>query len=208
MHRHDAGVHAVDVLGHRKLHKLSFSPASAGSDCYGPQALPILAALPTRDDTSFYAVRDVPHGTIEQTTYKGYCWQRQAYACLLAAGNQTGTATYPLLYLNHGGGEDDSRWSATEKNGGHTQVILDNLIAAKLAKPMIVVMPNTRGWLLLKLPSYLSRMHAHENTSSAFCRMWRRTIGREPIVIRAPCRSLDGGFRRTEYGYSQSRQVQ
>ncbi len=36
----------------------------------GPQPLPILPALPTRDDVSFYSVRDVPHGTVEQTTYQ------------------------------------------------------------------------------------------------------------------------------------------
>jgi enterochelin esterase-like enzyme len=54
-------------------------------------------------------------------------------------------ARYPVLYLNHGGGEDDSLWTALPpKGGGRTQNILDNLIAAKKAKPMIVAMPNTR----------------------------------------------------------------
>jgi enterochelin esterase family protein len=45
------------------------------------------------------------------------------------------------LYLNHGGGDDDAKWSST----GSAPLILDNLIAAGKAKPMIVVMPNTRG---------------------------------------------------------------
>ena len=51
-----------------------------------------------------------------------------------------------MLYLNHGGGDDDSKWTNTDpKNGGHAQSILDNLIATGKAKPMIIVMPNTRG---------------------------------------------------------------
>jgi enterochelin esterase-like enzyme len=49
------------------------------------------------------------------------------------------------LYLNHGGGDDDAKWTSTDpKSGGNTQSIMDNLIAAGKAKPMIVVMPNTR----------------------------------------------------------------
>ena len=55
-------------------------------------------------------------------------------------------AKYPVLYLNHGGGDDDAKWTSTgSRDGGHAQFILDNLIAAGKAKPMIVVMPNTRG---------------------------------------------------------------
>lgn len=118
----------------------------------GAQALPILAALPARDDTSFYAVRDVPHGTVEQSTYKDLAGNDKRMHVYLPPGYQDGTSTYPVLYLNHGGGDDDSRWSATDKNGGHAHVILDNLIAAKLAKPMIVVMPSTRGLASFKSP--------------------------------------------------------
>ena len=46
--------------------------------------------------------------------------------------------TYPVLYLLHGGGDEDSGWSTIGRAG----FILDNLIAAEKAKPMIVVMPN------------------------------------------------------------------
>ena len=45
---------------------------------------------------------------------------------------------YPVLYLLHGGGEDERGW-ATQ---GKTDLILDNLIAEKKAKPMLVVMPD------------------------------------------------------------------
>jgi enterochelin esterase family protein len=49
-----------------------------------------------------------------------------------------GTAKYPVLYLVHGAGDSEEAWSRT----GHANLILDNLIAAGKAKPMIVVMPN------------------------------------------------------------------
>ena len=118
----------------------------------GPLPLPILAALPTRDDASFYAVREVPHGTVEQANYKDVAGNSKRMHVYLPPGYQEGAATYPVLYLNHGGGDDDSRWSATDKNGGHASVVLDNLIAAKLAKAMIVVMPNTRGLAAFESP--------------------------------------------------------
>src|SRR3712207_4491036 len=46
-------------------------------------------------------------------------------------------ASYPVLYLVHGAGDNDDSWSTV----GHTNYILDNLIAAGTARPMIVVMP-------------------------------------------------------------------
>ena len=45
---------------------------------------------------------------------------------------------YPVLYILHGGGEDERGW-ATQ---GKTDLILDNLIAAGKAKPMLIVMPD------------------------------------------------------------------
>ena len=53
-------------------------------------------------------------------------------------GYESGTRKYPVLYLLHGGGDEDSGWSTIGRAG----FILDNLIAAKKAVPMIVVMPN------------------------------------------------------------------
>jgi enterochelin esterase family protein len=53
-------------------------------------------------------------------------------------GYDSSKAKYPVFYLLHGGGDEDSGWSTIGRAG----FILDNLIAAKKAKPMIVVMPN------------------------------------------------------------------
>lgn len=114
----------------------------------GPTPLPILPALPAADDASFYANRpDVPHGKVEQATYKNQAGQdKRMHVYLPPDYDKSFDQRYPVLYLNHGGGDDDAKWTSTDpRNGGHAQFILDNLIAAAKAKPMIVVMPNTRG---------------------------------------------------------------
>lgn len=109
--------------------------------------LPILPALPTYADTSFFAKTDVPHGKVEQVSYKNYAGQdKRMHVYLPPDYEKNASARYPVLYLNHGGGDDDSKWSSADpKNGGNAANILDNLIAAGKAKPMIVVMPSTKG---------------------------------------------------------------
>lgn len=113
----------------------------------GPCPLPILPALPAYDDTSFYAVRDVPLGKVEQVTYRNFAGRdKRMHIYLPPDYDKNADARYPVLYLNHGGGDDDSKWTNTDpRNGGHAQFILDNLIADGKAKPAILVMPNTRG---------------------------------------------------------------
>lgn len=113
----------------------------------GPVPIPILPALAEARDTSFYARADVPHGKVEQATYRNHAGKdRRMHVYLPPDYEKNTNARYPVLYLNHGGGDDDSRWTSTgSRNGGHAQFILDNLIAAGKATPMIVVMPNTRG---------------------------------------------------------------
>lgn len=108
--------------------------------------LPTLAALPGIKDGAFYARRDVPHGVIEQATYKNFAGEEKRVHVYLPPGYDPKAETrYPVLYLNHGGGDDDSKWSLeNERGGGYAGLILDNLIAEKRAKPMIIVMPNTR----------------------------------------------------------------
>ena len=113
----------------------------------GPVPLPILPALPAYTDTAFYSRSDVPHGKVEQPTYKNYTGaDKRMHVYLPPDYEKSADARYPVLYLNHGGGDDDSRWSLEDaRRGGSAQLILDNLIAAGKAKPMIVVMPNTSG---------------------------------------------------------------
>ena len=112
----------------------------------GPCPLPTLPALPSLTDKTFYEVREVPHGKVEPVNYKNYAGADKRMHIYLPPGYEKNEATrYPVLYLNHGGGDDDSKWSNTEANGGHAPTILDNLIAEGKARPMIIVMPSTRG---------------------------------------------------------------
>ena len=106
-------------------------------------AIPILPALAAPDDTSFHAERDVPHGTVAIVRYPlASGGDKQMHVYTPPGYDPADTDTrYPVLYLNHGGGENDTHWTAS----GHAQLILDNLIADGLARPMIIVMPNTGG---------------------------------------------------------------
>lgn len=102
--------------------------------------VPILPALPAANDTAFYATNAVPHGRVEVVEYKTSGSTNKHMHVYVPPGYDTDTGQrYPVLYLNHGGGENDSHWTVK----GFTHCILDNLIAAGKARPMIVAMPNT-----------------------------------------------------------------
>ena len=122
-------------------------PPNSGIYSVPPPARPvaILPALPAPDDTSFYAARDGPHGRVEIVHYKTSAGLEKPLHVYLPPGYDAGgKVRYPVLYLNHGGGENDGHWTATNpKSGGFAHLILDNLIAAGKARPMIIVMPNT-----------------------------------------------------------------
>ena len=109
--------------------------------------VPILPALPAPHDTSFYASNDVPHGRIEIVHYQTSAGVvKQMHVYLPPGYDSNAGKQYPVLYLNHGGGENDSHWTAANPHsGGFANLILDNLIAAGKARPMIIAMPNTGG---------------------------------------------------------------
>ncbi len=92
----------------------------------------------------FYALKNVPHGSIRIERYlsKTTNTWREAYI-YTPPGYDQSADKYPVLYLLHGGGEDQRGWPTQ----GRTNLILDNLIAASRAKPMLVVMldGNTGG---------------------------------------------------------------
>lgn len=81
---------------------------------------------------------DVPHGAVASITYKSTAAGKNRRAHVYTPpGYETSTDKYPVLYLLHGAGDCDHSWTSV----GRANDILDNLIAAKKAKPMIVVMP-------------------------------------------------------------------
>jgi enterochelin esterase-like enzyme len=82
--------------------------------------------------------KDIPHGMVSDVEYwsKSLGVKRRAKV-YLPPGYLASSRSYPVLYLVHGAGDSDDSWTGT----GHAHYILDNLIAAGKAKPMIVVMP-------------------------------------------------------------------
>jgi enterochelin esterase-like enzyme len=93
--------------------------------------------VPFKGD-DYYTIKNVPHGDIRIVRYYSNVtstW-RTFYMYTPAGYNQNTNEKYPVLYILHGGGEDQRGW-ATQ---GKTDLILDNLVAEKKAVPMIVVM--------------------------------------------------------------------
>ena len=89
-----------------------------------------------------YDMQAVPHGTVHENWYQSKSlnvWRR--VDIYTPPGYEAGKAMYPVLYLLHGSGDTERGWVAI----GRANLILDNLIAAGKAKPMIVVMPYGRA---------------------------------------------------------------
>ena len=88
--------------------------------------------------SDYYSIKNVPHGQVREVWYESNVtgsW-RHALVYLPPGYDSQPGARYPVLYLQHGGGEDETGWIRQ----GRANFILDNLIAARRCKPMIVVM--------------------------------------------------------------------
>jgi enterochelin esterase-like enzyme len=91
-------------------------------------------------DQDFYSLKNVPHGDIRSKTYfsKVTGTWRNINIYAPPGYDKDINRSFPVLYIQHGGGEDESGWAAQ----GKTNIILDNLIAEGKAVPMLVVIPN------------------------------------------------------------------
>jgi enterochelin esterase-like enzyme len=92
-------------------------------------------------DQDFYALKNVPHGNVQQILFNSPSTntQRRAFVYTPPGYDKDKSTRYPVLYLQHGWGEDETAWT----NQGHANLIMDNLIAEGKAKPFIIV--NTYG---------------------------------------------------------------
>jgi len=109
----------------------------ASDTFYGMGRMASGIEIPSRSG-GFYALRDVPHGDVRVRRYFSAVtnsW-RQAYIYAPPGYEASPAQKYPVLYLLHGGGEDETGWAKQ----GKTDLILDNLLADKKAKPMLIVM--------------------------------------------------------------------
>ena len=91
-------------------------------------------------DEDFYTLKNVPHGETSEVYYYSSVTGsvRHCYIYTPAEYKKNNNKKYPVLYLQHGGGEDEHGWAQQ----GRTGIILDNLIAEGKAVPFIVVMDN------------------------------------------------------------------
>jgi enterochelin esterase family protein len=95
-------------------------------------------SLVTVPGSEIFDLKNVPHGALASVSY--YSTTLNGFRRMhvyTPPGYETSTTKYPVFYLLHGAGDSDESWSSV----GRANVILDNLIAAKKARPMIVVMP-------------------------------------------------------------------
>jgi len=91
-------------------------------------------------DQEIYALKNVPHGQVRELHYYSEVndTMRRCFVYTPPGYDQDTTTRYPVLYLQHGGGEDETGWSSQ----GHANLIMDNLIAEGKARPFIIVMDN------------------------------------------------------------------
>lgn len=88
-------------------------------------------------DSDFYALRDVPHGNVQQVLFHSPSTDTERRAFVYTPP-QYGKSDkkYPVLYLQHGWGEDETAWTSQ----GHANLIMDNMIADGVIEPFIIVM--------------------------------------------------------------------
>jgi enterochelin esterase-like enzyme len=95
--------------------------------------------IPEAADVDYYLPKDVPHGQVSQRWYYSKVTEKWRRCYVYTPPDyDAGKTRYPVLYLLHGWGENEQGWHTQ----GYADLILDNLIAAKKAKPMIIVMDN------------------------------------------------------------------
>ncbi len=95
--------------------------------------------IPAKDQ-DFYALKNVPHGQVRELIYfsKSNNNNRRCFVYTPPGYDKDSQKHFPVLYLQHGGGEDETGWSRQ----GRANFIMDNLIAEGKAKPIIIVMDN------------------------------------------------------------------
>lgn len=117
----------------------------ASESFYGCSMMTSGVEIPYPEGNVRFYMADVPHGDIRMKRYFSKTandWRRMFVYC--PPGYDASGKSYPVLYLQHGGGEDERGWSQQ----GRTDIIMDNLIAQGKATPMIIVMTdgNTRDF--------------------------------------------------------------
>jgi enterochelin esterase family protein len=124
--------YALDVNGIRMNDPSSHTYFGTGKDTSGVEV--------PENGVDYSLAKNVPHGDVRIRSYHSKItgqWRR-CFVYTPPDYEANGSARYPVLYLQHGSGEDETGWIFQ----GHANLILDNLIAEKHAVPMMIVMDN------------------------------------------------------------------
>jgi enterochelin esterase family protein len=123
------------------------------------------------EEMVFAETQPVPHGDIRIVWYDSVTLNRARRMHIYTPpGYDRGRAEYPVLYLIHGGGDDDAAWPTIGRAG----FIMDNLLAAGQVTPMIIVMPNGK----IDLPGFTFFLSEEERKSPAAVQQRIETIAR------------------------------
>lgn len=104
---------------------------------YGASRWGSAVEIPAKD-RDFYALKNVPHGQLREINYfaRSAGTNRHAFVYTPPDYDKDTTTRYPVLYLQHGAGEDETGWGRQ----GYAGLIMDNLIATGKARPFIIAM--------------------------------------------------------------------
>ncbi|MBN1782763.1 esterase [bacterium] len=150
MTRLESGVWEI-VLGpvkpgaYRYLFIVDGVPVTDPKNTKTSESLMNIWSLVTIPGDAFMDTKEGPYGAVSEITYYSASLRRfRRMHVYTPLGYEAGQDKYPVLYLLHGASDSDDSWTTVGRAG----FILDNLIAAKQAVPMIVVMPagHTRPW--------------------------------------------------------------
>ena len=110
-----------------------------GSETFYSNGIKTAVEVPSPGE-DYYDLKGVPHGHVLQHVFYSRVTQswRRMFVYLPPGHDANQRLRYPVLYLQHGAGEDETEWT----HAGRAQFILDNLIAARKAVPMLIVMNN------------------------------------------------------------------
>jgi enterochelin esterase-like enzyme len=149
---------------------------------YGMSRMASGIEIPEKD-VDYYLPKNVPHGQIRRFNYYSAitkAWRR-AYVYTPAGYDTKITEKYPVLYLFHGGGEDETGWP----NQGKVDFILDNLIAEGKAVPMLVVMDRGSA----------TDPDAPRNTNPAQRGMIMQNTTLEDVIVKEVMPAIEKEFR-------------
>ncbi len=137
----------------------------------------------------FFLPKDVPHGAVQELWYKARVTGefRRAFVYVPPGYDKSLTTRFPVLYLQHGGTNDETSWVRE----GRISFLMDNLLAEKKITPMLVVME--RGYGTMALTSAQQTVPYNPAIIAAFDDKSRELW--DQIVIKDLIPTIDGRYR-------------